>query len=57
LLCPSYGLTKERSKDRIIGTLIGAGIAGIVLLTQNVVVMRYWHLFIGIRICIDSAEL
>jgi uncharacterized membrane protein YccC len=36
---PSYGLTKERSKDRIIGTLIGAAIAvGIVLLTQNVVV-------------------
>jgi uncharacterized membrane protein YccC len=35
----TYGLTKERSKDRIIGTLIGAAIAvGIVLLTQNVVV-------------------
>jgi uncharacterized membrane protein YccC len=36
---PSYGLTKERSKDRIIGTLIGAAIAvGIVILTQNVVI-------------------
>jgi len=36
---PSYGLTKERSKDRIIGTLIGAVVAvGIVLITQNVVV-------------------
>ena len=39
IMRPSYGLTKERSKDRIIGTLIGAVIAvGIVLLTQNVVV-------------------
>jgi uncharacterized membrane protein YccC len=36
---PSYGLTKERSKDRIIGTLIGAAVAvGIVLITQNVVI-------------------
>ncbi|MFB1039722.1 MAG: FUSC family protein, partial [Polaribacter sp.] len=39
IMRPSYGLTKERSKDRIIGTLIGAIIAiGIVLLTQNIVV-------------------
>jgi uncharacterized membrane protein (TIGR01666 family) len=39
IMRPSYGLTKERSKDRIIGTLIGAIIAvGIVLLTQNVIV-------------------
>jgi uncharacterized membrane protein YccC len=39
IMRPSYGLTKERSKDRIIGTLIGALIAvGIVLITQNVVV-------------------
>ncbi len=39
IMRPSYGLTKERSKDRIIGTLIGATIAvGIVLVTQNVVV-------------------
>jgi uncharacterized membrane protein YccC len=39
IMRPSYGLTKERSKDRIIGTLIGAGIAvGIVLLTQNVII-------------------
>lgn len=36
IMRPSYGLTKERSKDRIIGTIIGAVIAiGIVLLTQN----------------------
>ncbi|TXD50389.1 MULTISPECIES: FUSC family protein [unclassified Polaribacter] len=36
IMRPSYGLTKERSKDRIIGTLIGAVIAvGIVLITQN----------------------
>lgn len=39
IMRPSYGLTKKRSKDRIIGTLIGAAIAvGVVLLTQNVVV-------------------
>lgn len=36
IMRPSYGLTKERSKDRIIGTIIGAVTAvGIVLLTQN----------------------
>lgn len=39
IMRPNYGLTKERSKDRTIGTLIGATIAiGIVLLTQNVIV-------------------
>jgi uncharacterized membrane protein YccC len=39
IMRPSYGLTKERSKDRIIGTLIGAAVAvGIVLITQNVVI-------------------
>jgi uncharacterized membrane protein YccC len=39
IMRPSYGLTRERSKDRIIGTLIGAVIAaGIVLLTQNEIV-------------------
>lgn len=39
IIRPNYGLTKERSKDRVIGTLIGAAIAfGIVLLTQNVIV-------------------
>lgn len=39
IMRPSYGLTKERSKDRIIGTLIGAAISvGIVLITQNVMV-------------------
>ena len=39
IMRPNYGLTKERSKDRIIGTLIGAAIAiGIVLLTQNVII-------------------
>lgn len=39
IMRPSYGLTKERSKNRIIGTLIGAVIAfSIVLITQNVVV-------------------
>ncbi len=39
IMRPSYGLTKDRSKDRIIGTLIGAIVAiGIVLLTQNEIV-------------------
>ena len=39
IMRPSYGLTKERSKDRIIGTLIGAVAAvAIVLITQNTVV-------------------
>lgn len=39
IMRPSFGLTKERSKDRIIGTLIGAAVAiGIVLLTQNTII-------------------
>ncbi|WP_027420806.1 FUSC family protein [Crocinitomix catalasitica] len=36
IMRPSYGLTKSRSKDRVIGTLIGSIIAvGIVLTIQN----------------------
>ncbi len=36
IMRPNYGLTKERSKQRIIGTLIGGAIAtGIVLIIQN----------------------
>ncbi|MBT0607095.1 FUSC family protein [Aequorivita echinoideorum] len=39
IMRPTYGLTKSRSKERTIGTLIGGVIAvGIVLLTQNVMV-------------------
>ncbi|MGY0392201.1 FUSC family membrane protein [Bizionia sp. KMM 8389] len=39
IMRPSYGLTKERSKDRTIGTLIGAIIAiSIVFLTQNTII-------------------
>jgi len=39
IMRPSYGLTKERSKNRVIGTLIGAAIATvIILLTQNTVI-------------------
>ncbi len=39
IMRPSYGLTKERSKNRVIGTLIGAAIAiSILLLTQNTVI-------------------
>ncbi|EAR11755.1 hypothetical protein PI23P_01085 [Polaribacter irgensii 23-P] len=35
IMRPSYGLTKERSKDRIIGTLIGAIIAVVIVLTTQ----------------------
>lgn len=39
IMRPNYGLTKERSKNRIIGTIIGAIIATtIVLITQNTIV-------------------
>lgn len=39
ILRPNYGLTRERAKNRIIGTLLGAVIAfGIVMLTQNLIV-------------------
>ena len=39
ILRPNYGLTKDRAKDRIIGTLLGATIAfGIVMLTQSAIV-------------------
>jgi len=39
IMRPNYGLTKERSKQRILGTLIGGVIAtGIVLLVQNTTV-------------------
>ncbi|WP_372754099.1 FUSC family protein [Mariniflexile sp.] len=39
IMRPSYGLTKERTKQRVVGTLIGAAIGvGIVLLTQNVII-------------------
>ncbi|WP_179950007.1 FUSC family protein [Lutibacter citreus] len=37
IMRPSYGLTKERSKNRVIGTLIGAVIAvSIIFITQNI---------------------
>ncbi|WP_231367604.1 FUSC family protein [Gillisia sp. JM1] len=39
IMRPNYGLTKQRSKQRIIGTLIGGAIAtGIVLIIQNTTV-------------------
>lgn len=39
IMRPSYGLTKERSINRVIGTLIGAAIATIIiLLTQNTII-------------------
>lgn len=39
IMRPGYGLTRDRSKQRIIGTVIGAIISvGLVLLIQNVVV-------------------
>ncbi|MFT6837344.1 MAG: putative membrane protein YccC [Sediminicola sp.] len=41
LMRPSYGLTKSRAKERIIGTLIGAAIAIlIILLTNNTMVYK-----------------
>ncbi|MFB9058275.1 FUSC family membrane protein [Mariniflexile ostreae] len=45
IMRPSYGLTKKRSKDRIIGTLIGALLAtGLVFLIQN----PYLYAILGI---------
>ncbi|WP_067147512.1 FUSC family protein [Pseudotamlana agarivorans] len=39
IMRPSYSLTKERTKHRVVGTLIGATVGvGIVLLTQNTIV-------------------
>lgn len=39
IMRPNYGLTKQRTRNRIIGTLIGGAIAiGIVFLTQNAIV-------------------
>ena len=39
IMRPNYGLTKERSKNRIIGTIIGAVIAtSIILITKNTTV-------------------
>lgn len=35
LMRPSYGLTKSRAKERIIGTLIGAAIAVLIILLTN----------------------
>lgn len=39
IMRPSYSLTKERSKSRVVGTLIGAAIGvGIIFLTQSLLV-------------------
>ncbi|MDN3666601.1 FUSC family membrane protein [Algibacter miyuki] len=39
IIRPNYGLTKTRSKDRVVGTLIGAIVAiSIVLITQNIII-------------------
>ncbi|SNR46234.1 Uncharacterized membrane protein YccC [Lutibacter agarilyticus] len=39
IMRPSYGLTKQRSINRVIGTLIGAAIAiAIILVTQNTII-------------------
>ncbi|MEJ1222815.1 FUSC family protein [Sediminicola sp. 1XM1-17] len=41
LMRPSFGLTKERAKERIIGTLIGAAVAVIIILiTDNTLVYQ-----------------
>ena len=42
IMRPNYGLTKTRSKQRTVGTLIGAAIAvGIVYITQNLIVYGF----------------
>ncbi|WP_036825550.1 FUSC family protein [Polaribacter sp. Hel1_85] len=39
IMRPSYSLTKQRSKNRVLGTLIGAAVGvGIVFLTQNPII-------------------
>lgn len=39
IMRPSYGLTKARSKHRVLGTFIGAGIAtGIIFITQSTMI-------------------
>jgi uncharacterized membrane protein YccC len=53
---PSYGLTKERSKDRIIGTPHWYGCCWLCCLLK-MYLCGIGICFIGIRICIDSAEL
>lgn len=46
IMRPNYGLTKERTRKRIIGTLVGGAIAiGIVFLTQNSTVYAVLGLF------------
>jgi uncharacterized membrane protein YccC len=53
IMRPSYGLTKERSKDRIIGTLIGAAVA----FGNHAKCSNLWHIstcFFDICICIQQ---
>lgn len=39
IMRPNYGLTKDRSLNRIIGTVIGAAVAGLIIFTtQNIVI-------------------
>jgi len=39
IMRPNYGLTKERSQNRIIGTIIGAAVAALIIfLTQNLII-------------------
>lgn len=46
IMRPNYGLTKQRTRQRIVGTLIGAVVAvGIVFLTQNKTVYGILALF------------
>ena len=42
IMRPSYGLTKERTKNRVVGTIIGATVGiGIVFLTQNPIIYAF----------------
>lgn len=46
IMRPNYGLTKERTRKRIVGTLVGGAIAiGIVFLTQNSTIYAILGLF------------
>lgn len=51
IMRPGFGLTKQRTKHRVVGTLIGAGLGiGIIFLTQNPIIyglLAFFSLLIG----------
>ena len=54
IMRPSYGLTKERMFDRIIGTLVGAVIAAIIKFTQDLEVLV---IIISLIIALSTVQL